>query len=118
MDLRLMKLKPTRKKVKTMFSENLAMIVKERGITQKTLAEIAGVNRSVINSWLSGVVPQDLNAVLKISKSLKLDFQYLLTGEHSNFSPKDLQISEIFDVEIDPDFSGIFMLEAKRLRKK
>lgn len=117
-ELEIMSKKPTRKKVETPFSQNLARFLRERAITQKAAAEIAGVSVSVINSWLSGVIPQDLNAVLRLSTALNADFQHMLTGEHNKFAPKDLALSEIFDMQDDPAFSGIFMIEAKKLRRK
>lgn len=117
-ELEIMSKKPTRKKVETPFSQNLARFLRERAITQKAAAEIAGVSVSVINSWLSGVIPQDLNAVLRLSTALNADFQHMLTGEHNKFAPKDLSLNEIFDVQDDPAFSGIFMIEAKKLKRK
>lgn len=112
------KVKPTRKKIPSPFARNLKKILEERGISQRGAAEIAGVNVAVLHDWLNGSVPHDHSAVLKLCKALSCDFQWLLTDTHAQIEAKDFSISEIFDVQDDPDYSGIFMIEAKRLRRR
>lgn len=111
-------MKPTRRRVQSPFARNLAKLLKERSLSQRAAAEIAGVSVSVINSWLSNSVPQDHAALLRLCKALNADFQHLLTGEFSTLSPKDLKLEDVFDVENSPQFSGVFLLEAKRLKRK
>jgi hypothetical protein len=44
----------------------------------------------------------------------------MMTGIHSKKSNegRSPSIAEVFNVEDDPSFSGIFMVEAKRLKKR
>jgi transcriptional regulator with XRE-family HTH domain len=90
----------------------------ERGINLKAAGELAGVSPAVAHAWLNGGMPHDLNAVAKLARALKCDFQWLLTGTRNEISAKDLPLSELFEIEDDPAFSGIFLLEAKRLRRR
>ena len=109
-----------RGKVNLPFRDNLKKIATERGLSQKELAVLAGdLPLSVINGWFSGSQPHDLNAVLKLSKSLGCDFQWLLTGVRSDSSNgKKFNITEHFDIENEPTMSGMFLIECKRLKKK
>lgn len=107
-----------KKKMVSPFGKNLKAVMTERSLSVRGIAEIAGVGPSVVHDWLSGTNPHDYYAVSKIAHSLKVDFQWLLTGAHSQVNLKNLSLSEIFDVQPDPSFSGIFILEAKRLKKR
>ena len=112
------KRKPTRKRVESAFAANLKQILKERGINLKTAAQLAGVTSAVVHAWVNGGQPHDLNAVARISQALRCDFQWLLTGTNSKVNLKDLSLTELFDVQDDPAFSGLFLLEAKRLKRR
>lgn len=107
-----------KKKVQSPFAKNLKAVMVERQLTVRGVAELAGVSASVTQDWLSGTIPHDLQAVAKVAGALKIDFQWLLTGTHAVAGIHDLSLSEIFDIENDPAFSGIFVLEAKRLKRK
>lgn len=110
--------KPVRTRVKSPFADNLKAILAERGLTQRGAAEIAGVHVAVLNEWLQGASPADHVAVMKLCTGLRVDFQWLLTGVHSNPDLSKTSLAELFDIEPDPDFSGLFLLEAKRLKRK
>lgn len=111
--------RPKRKKVSTSFSKNLHEILEKRGVSQKAASELAGVRPSVINDWLSGSNPSDLHAVHRLSEGLGVDFSWLLLGILQS-SPKgtSLRLEDVFDVQDASDFSGAFLIEAKRLRPK
>jgi transcriptional regulator with XRE-family HTH domain len=113
-----MKRKPIRKRVESAFATNLKNLLKERGLNLKTASHLAGVNPAVIHAWVNGGQPHDLNAVAKLAEALKTDFQWLLTGMNSKLELKNLALTELFDVQDDPTFSGIFLLEAKRLKRR
>ena len=82
-------------------------------------AEIAGVNSATINQWLSGSQPNDPIAVLKLCKALRSDFQWLLTGTpRPSQKVEELALLEIFEMQDEADFSGIYMIEAKKLKRK
>ena len=109
---------PRRKKTDIPFAKNLQKVLKERGLSQRAAAEIAGVSVTTINDWLSGTSPANLEAVLKLCRALKTEFQWMLTGTRDSVDTKDLTLSEIFDIQDDPAFSGIFKIEAKRLKRR
>lgn len=113
-----MKKKPARTKKSSAFAKNLKAVLEERSVSQRSAGELAGVSVSVVNDWLSGSLPHDLVAVQKLCKGLKVDFEWLLTGEQNRVAAKDVPLSEIFNITEEPDFSGIFEITARRLRKK
>ncbi len=110
--------KPARKKIQSPFSKNLKSILDERGLSQKTAAEIAGTTASTINDWLAGSQPADLLCVQKSARALKTDFEWLLTGNQNRVNIQEISMSELFEGEPDPSFSGIFEISARRLRRK
>jgi transcriptional regulator with XRE-family HTH domain len=112
------KSKPIRRRVESSFAKNLKTVMDERGINLKGAAELAGVSPSVVHAWLQGGSPADLGAVAKLANALKCDFQWLLTGTRSTVGVRELPLSELFDIQDDPTFSGLFLVEAKRLKKR
>lgn len=112
------KVKPSRKKVEGPFAKNLRLILAERGLSQKSAAEVAGTTTSTVNDWLAGSQPADLLCVQRLARALKCDFEWLLTGSQSQFDAREVAMSQIFDGEPDPTFSGVFEISARRLRRK
>ena len=109
---------PSRKRIKSPFGANLKCLIEERALTQRSVAEIAGVGVATINDWLNGAQPNDLEAVSKICKAFNCSFEWILTGKVEKVRAEELTLSEVFDIEDDPSFSGIFMIEAKRLKRR
>lgn len=99
------------------FAKNLRMVIAEKGLSQRKLAALAGVQPSTINDWLSGTLPTNLNPIVRLCQELKLDFQYLLTSTRSVPGRPDIELSEFFEIEKDATFEGIFMISARRLKK-
>lgn len=110
--------RPARKKIQSPFSKNLEKVLAERGISQRSAAELAGVPVATLNDWLTGTQPADLFAVQKLCRAIKCNFEWMLTGAEDHVDPRNLSLSEIFDVQDDATFSGIFQIEAKRLKRK
>jgi len=110
--------KPKRRKAESPFKDNLKAILNERGISQKGAAEIMGVSITVVHDWLQGSYPNDPSAVLKVCKAIGCDFQWMLTGEDSSKNQIQSNLAQFFDIEDEPMFSGIFKIEAKRLKKR
>ena len=110
--------KARRKKLNTPFGKNLSLILNERGISQRAAAEMAGVSPKSITDWLSGTIPHDYLAVQRLSKALNCSFEFLLTGENSDTQLSKLPLSELFECEDTPDFSGIFEISMKRLKRR
>lgn len=111
------KRQPKRKRSSAPFAANLKAILDERSLSQRQAAALAGVNVAVINGWLSGAMPGDPVALLRLCKAIKCDFQWLITGERS-LDKGRASLAEIFEIHEEPAFSGVFMIEAKRLKKR
>lgn len=113
------KKKPARKKIESPFAKNLNAILEERAISQKTAAAMAEVTPATMSDWTSGAsLPHDHLKIEKLCRALGCDFQWLLTGIHSRSDLQSLSMSELFESEEDPMFSGVFEISARRLKRK
>lgn len=80
------------------FSKILKAVSKERGLTIRELASMAGVSPSMINDWQSGASLENYMAVKKLADELGLSFSFLLTGEPEKQSGNSMpSIAEVFD---------------------
>lgn len=108
-----------RKMVNSPFGKNLSALLKERGLRQSDAAKLIGVAPSVINTWISNASPQNLKAVLNLCEALDADFQEVLTGVPSHSSEiEKSHLGEFFDVDEKDQLTGIFFVQAKRLKPK
>lgn len=71
----------------------LVASLKEKKISLRKAAVIAGVPPSTVDSWSAGRSPSDLKAVKRLSDHLEISFTWLLTGEEDR--PVDLE--QLFD---------------------
>jgi len=82
-------------------------------------AAMAEVTPVTMSDWVSGTsLPHDHLKVEKLCRALGCDFQWLLTGIHSRSDLQNLSMSELFESEDDPMFSGVFEISARRLKRK
>lgn len=86
--------------------------MKERDLTLKQIAEMAGVSLSVASDWTAGNTPRDLQAVYKLAKSLGVEFSALLLGQ-SETTREITSISEL--LEEDEMFDGLVRINIKRV---
>ncbi|MGE4233210.1 MAG: helix-turn-helix domain-containing protein [Bacteriovoracia bacterium] len=108
--------RPRRARVDSPFAKNLKAIMDKRSLTHREVAEMSGVATSVVNDWLAGSQPYDLNKVGMLAKNLGVSFERLLIN--SETKPSDLAITELF-TELDvEELSGLFLISVKRLVKK
>jgi len=63
------------------FGKILSKLMKERQLTIQAIANLAGVNKSVVHGWMTGTTPHDLHAIGKLSRALGIGFRELLLGE-------------------------------------
>ena len=89
--------------------------MKERKLTVKEIAALAGVNSSVIQNWLSGQNPHDLIAIDRLSQKLGVSFKKLLLGI-SEAVDTNTAISELYD-ESDL-FEGLCRVKVIKLNPK
>lgn len=92
------------------FGDRLRHMMNERGLTVREVAELADLNNSVIQSWISNAHPHNLAAVARLAKALQVGFKELLLGE-----PEDIQQNSEFILEENPYFDGICHLSIKKV---
>lgn len=100
-------------KDKTNFSERLTDLLAKRGLTVKEASEIAGTGTSQIQSWKSGSLSTDYEALQKLAKGLGVSLEYLLLGTNS----KDVGIEEVFG-DADQVFDGYLKVKIERMIPK
>ncbi|QLY24893.1 helix-turn-helix domain-containing protein [Bdellovibrio sp. KM01] len=94
------------------FGKILSGIMKERQLTLKMVAQMAGVSVSVASDWTAGNTPRDLHAVFRLAQGLGIDFSRLLLGEVQ--TTKEVgSISELFE-ETDM-FEGLVRISIKKV---
>lgn len=89
--------------------------MEERDLSIGAIAEMAGVSRSVVQSWTSKANPHDLQAVAKLAKALDMGFKELLLGE-SDQRVTDISAKDLFDEQ--DFFDGICRIKIQRLVPK
>ena len=77
-----------RASTKTPLSIWLQELLSKRGITQRSLAKIAGVSPSVVNSWAHGAFPSEaVDKVKKLANHFNQSLTTVLTGEPDQLTP-------------------------------
>lgn len=102
----------TSKKATNQVGARLKSILAEHKLSQRRAASLAQVSASVMDSWVHGAVPSDLQAVKRLCDTLGVDFTWLLTGEHSR-TQNIPTLSEIFE-EVGY-FDGLCRIRIDRL---
>lgn len=110
-------LKVSRDARSSAFGRNLRIVMDERSLSLKAVAEICAVNSSVVSGWLAGKSPTNLLAVQRLSKALGISFEWLLTESDNHPGTRNLRLQDLFE-EQDVGMSGIFKIEAKRLTRR
>jgi transcriptional regulator with XRE-family HTH domain len=97
------------------FGKILSKLMKERQLTIQAIANMAGVNKSVVHGWMTGTTPHDLIAIGKLSRALGIGFRELLLGEPEN--PVTLAT---LDLQFDKEdvFEGLCEVKIRRIIPK
>lgn len=98
------------------FAKILERVMNERDLSIGAIAEMAGVSRSVVQSWTSKANPHDLHAVAKLAKALDMGFKELLLGETEETSFSEISAKDLFDEQ--DFFDGICRIKIQRLVPK
>lgn len=98
------------------FAANLKKVLDQRGLSARAGAEVAGVPNSTFSAWLGGAAPLDLESVYRFAKGVGVDFQWLLLNKTE--PPPTISITDLYDVSAEPDLSGLFQVELRRLKPK
>ena len=81
----------------TILATNLRAQLRKLGMTQKLLAEKAGISQVMVHKLLSGK-SQSTAKILEISKALKCDPEWLLYGKHSKAGSSESNVTEGPDI--------------------
>ena len=98
------------------FAKILTRLMKERELSIGAIAEMAGVSRSVVQSWTSQANPHDLQAVGRLAKALNVNFRELLLGEAESQGERIASINDLFEEK--EFFEGICKINIQRLIPK
>ena len=97
------------------FPKMLKKLLKDRTITQKQAASLAGVTESVMSDWINGCAPQNLVAVKRLAKSLGVSVSYLLFGSSDDDGFK-VSLEELIQAEDTPIMSGYYKIELTKIK--
>lgn len=68
-----------------MFSTNLKALIKEKGITQKELAEATDVKQNTVSDWINQGNSPKLEHLCRISEFLDVNIHWLITGSGEKY---------------------------------
>lgn len=66
----------------TTWRQRLVDIIKAKDLTQREVAQLAGVSTSTVNAWTAGSSPRNPVAVKRLCDKLGVSFTWMMTGEH------------------------------------
>ncbi|MBO5607694.1 MAG: helix-turn-helix transcriptional regulator [Treponema sp.] len=103
------------------FSEKLAVLRKNKGITQEALAEKLNVSRQAVAKWESGQAYPDISNLIQISNLMNVTVDYLVRDGECMMAPAastdtDLDRLIAFRLEANVNTYAAFMNEAPSTR--
>lgn len=57
--------------------QNLAIVLKDRGLTAAHLSRTSGIAKQVVSDWLAGAQPRKLNQLFTVAKILNVSIEKL-----------------------------------------
>ena len=110
--------KSTRIKKISPFAKNLEKLLKEKNLTLREAGKLADVPVATVASWLSGATPGDFMKVSQLAQKLKVDFEFLLTGQSSGAKISEIPLDDFFEEEKQPSMEGLYKVRFVRLIRK
>ena len=103
------------------FSEKLAILRKNKGITQEALAEKLNVSRQAVAKWESGQAYPDISNLIQISNLMNVTVDYLVRDGECMMAPVDSAGTDLdqlisFRLEANVNTYAAFMNEAPSTR--
>ncbi len=103
------------------FSEKLAILRKNKGITQEALAEKLNVSRQAVAKWESGQAYPDISNLIQISNLMNVTVDYLVRDGECMMAPvasTDTDLDQLisFRLEANVNTYAAFMNEAPSTR--
>ncbi len=103
------------------FSEKLAILRKNKGITQEALAQKLNVSRQAVAKWESGQVYPDISNLIQISNLMNVTVDYLVRDGECMMAPvasTDTDLEHLIDFRLEANVNtyAAFMNEAPSTR--
>lgn len=98
------------------FGKLLTRLMDEQGVTVQKAASMAGVAKSTVQHWRSGVLPTNFEAVRRLAHALGTSLSMLLTGHDDTRPAGAPSMSEVFDAS--DLFEGLLEVKVRRLVPK
>jgi len=74
------------------FPERLELLLKQKKLTQRELAEYLNIRRPSVSDWKNGAFPR-VDIAIKIAKKLGTTVEYLITGKEADgFSHEEREL--------------------------
>ena len=77
------------------FSNNLHKLRKEKGLSQKKLAELTGVSQTAVYHWEQGMRTPKIEQIIKIADILKVPVEDLLISYSSELAKKGIDSTNV-----------------------
>ncbi len=97
------------------WGQRLMGALREKKLSLRKAAAIAGVPASTADSWSAGRSPSDLKAVKRLCDHLAISFTWLLTGEDDIRA--EFELDHIFETP-STIFDGYLKIKIERLMPK
>lgn len=102
----------------TAFQTNLESVRVERKLTLRQLADLAQLPHSTVFGWVNGASPYEIDAIYRLSKALKVDFQWLMVGQKAIHDSSGLDLEDFFEEDPGNEFEGIYRIRATKMVPK
>jgi transcriptional regulator with XRE-family HTH domain len=100
------------------FSDRLLKLMEKNSVSVRDAAELAGVAKSTMQDWRSGVSPANFMGLKRLAEGLNTTLGFLLTGQDE--TRKDGAIPQLSEVFLDGGvmFDGYAKITIQRLIPK
>ncbi len=98
------------------FAENLKRLMKDRGITARTLSQATGIPTSTISEWSAGREPKLSKSTVKLARYFDVSIEFLITGEE----PEQTVVSNLienFASEFTTIHQGLYRVKVEKLKE-
>lgn len=91
--------------------------MKDRALSLRAVADMAGVGVSSVADWLNNSSPTDYMKVARLAQRLGIGFEWLLTGLEAEPPRAPLRLEDFFEEE-STEIEGLWRIKAVKIRRK
>ena len=99
------------------FAENLKRLMKERGITSRTVSQATGIPTSTLSEWTAGREPKLGPPVVKLARFFGVSLECLVTGEEETGDVVAAVLDNLND-EFATIHEGVYRLKIEKMKSK